>query len=125
MCHSWLRQVAMGPTQAMHRPLGSRLVQLHTLETIMGGLGHTWLDVLKVDVEGFEWGVLEALVGADEPLPFTQLQARASFSLGWCMSLWELLPSQGAVQVVRTSKVNLQVAQLLGSLPVLLCHSPL
>ena len=61
----------------MNRPVGGRLVQLHSLETIMEELGHSWVDVLKVDIEGFEWGVLEALVGSDEPLPFTQLQARA------------------------------------------------
>ena len=67
----------MGPARAMNRPVGSRLVQLYTLETIMDELGHAWVDVLKVDIEGFEWGVLEGLVGADEPLPFTQLQARS------------------------------------------------
>ena len=72
----WCCQVAIGPARVMNRPVGGRLVQLHSLETIMAELGHSWGDVLKVDIEGFEWGVLEALVGADEPLPFTQLQAR-------------------------------------------------
>ena len=67
----------MGKTRVMNKRVGGRMMQLHTLDTIMEELGHAWLDVLKVDIEGFEWGVLETLVGQDEPLPFTQLQVRA------------------------------------------------
>ena len=48
------------------------------LNTIMRGLGHEWLDMLKVDVEGAEWAAFEDLLAEDKHqlLPFTQLQAR-------------------------------------------------
>jgi Methyltransferase FkbM domain len=37
-------------------------------------LGHSWIDLLKIDIEGFEWEVLESLLSQPGPLPFTQLQ---------------------------------------------------
>jgi hypothetical protein len=48
------------------------------LNTIMRGLGHEWLDMLKVDVEGAEWAAFEDLLAEEKHqlLPFTQLQAR-------------------------------------------------
>lgn len=35
--------------------------------------GITWLDVLKIDIEGGEWGVLLELLDHDLPMPFTQI----------------------------------------------------
>ncbi|EIE27040.1 hypothetical protein COCSUDRAFT_64052 [Coccomyxa subellipsoidea C-169] len=45
-----------------------------TLGTIMKELKHDWVDVMKVDIEGAEWGFLADLVAKRLPLPFTQLQ---------------------------------------------------
>ena len=41
-------------------------------------LGHSWIDVLKMDIEGSEWGVLEQLLLERKLLPFTQLQVRST-----------------------------------------------
>lgn len=46
-----------------------------TLATIMKELKHEWVDVVKVDIEGAEWGFLEYQIARRLPLPFTQLQA--------------------------------------------------
>jgi hypothetical protein len=35
-------------------------VQLRTLSSMMVELGHSWIDVLKIDVEGSEFGLLES-----------------------------------------------------------------
>ena len=44
-----------------------------TLHTIMATLNHTWIDVLKVDIEGHEWPILNGWLEAYDVLPFTQL----------------------------------------------------
>ena len=44
-----------------------------TLQTIMTDLNHTWIDVLKVDIERHEWPVLKSWLLAYDVLPFTQL----------------------------------------------------
>ncbi len=48
------------------------------LTSVMRELGHDWVDLLKVDVEGAEWAALAGLLdeAPHAPLPFTQLQAR-------------------------------------------------
>ena len=53
---------------------GTEHVELRSLHTIMSDLGHRWIDVLKIDIEGAEWRALEGLVAKQAPLPFTQLQ---------------------------------------------------
>lgn len=45
-----------------------------SLATITEELHHEWVDVMKLDIEGTEWGVLKDLVAKKAPLPFTQLQ---------------------------------------------------
>ena len=40
----------------------------------MAELGHAWVSVLKIDVEGSEWGALAGLLRREGPLPFTQMQ---------------------------------------------------
>ena len=40
----------------------------------MRELGHKWVDVLKIDIEGNEWPVLEQMVTDKRPLMFTQMQ---------------------------------------------------
>ncbi len=70
-CLLWW-QVTLDPSRVMLR--GSEQVELKTLATIMHELGHTWLDIFKVDVEGAEWDALQGLLAAQAPLPFTQMQ---------------------------------------------------
>ena len=57
--------------------MGTRRVQpmnMHTLPTIMRTLNHTWIDVLKIDIEGFEYSVLQKLMKTSKTwLPVTQL----------------------------------------------------
>ena len=48
--------------------------EVKTLSTIMKELGHKWVDVLKIDIEGNEWPVLEQMVTDKRPLMFTQMQ---------------------------------------------------
>jgi hypothetical protein len=47
---------------------------VRTLHTLMQERGHTWIDVLKIDVDGAEWPVLNAFIEAGRPLPATQTQ---------------------------------------------------
>ena len=49
-------------------------MNLHTLPTIMSTLNHTWIDVLKIDIEGFEYSTLQRLMKTSKTwLPVTQL----------------------------------------------------
>ena len=52
-----------------------------SLGNIMAELGHDWVDVLKIDIEGGEWSVLKALLDTGRVLPFTQLQVREPLPL--------------------------------------------
>ena len=57
-----------------------------SLAKIMADLGHDWVDVLKIDIEGAEWAVLKALLKTGAVLPFTQLQVRACHL--WPLHTW-------------------------------------
>ncbi len=46
-------------------------VPVHRLSTVMTRLGHSRIDLLKIDIEGAEYGVIEQIVG--EGLPVRQL----------------------------------------------------
>lgn len=37
-------------------------------------LGHTWIDVMKIDVEGSEFDVFQQIAQSKTPMPFTQIQ---------------------------------------------------
>jgi hypothetical protein len=45
-----------------------------TLKTVMEENGHTWIDVLKIDIEGNEFAALNAMMDQFDVLPFSQLQ---------------------------------------------------
>merc|ERR1712232_1163355 len=45
---------------------------MESLTDTMSRLGHSWIDILKVDVEASEWSVFKALIQAGT-LPFSQL----------------------------------------------------
>eukprot|EP00884_Botryococcus_braunii_P008612 jgi/Botrbrau1/17752/Bobra.0127s0012.1 len=53
---------------------GVQNVPVKSLPTIMRELGHTWVDVLKIDIEGGEWRILDHLTRQPGRFPFTQLQ---------------------------------------------------
>ena len=57
--------------------MGNRRVEamdIQTLQTIMQNLNHTWVDVLKVDIEGFEYATLQQwMKHSKEWFPVTQL----------------------------------------------------
>ena len=67
--------------------------EVKTLSTIMRELGHKWVDVLKIDIEGNEWPVLEQMVTDKRPLMFTQMQVHYLTS----RSTWVLL--EGSVSL--------------------------
>ena len=52
-------------------------LSMQPLSALMAALGHDWIDVLKVDVEGLEWQIMESWLAAWDVLPFTQLQVCA------------------------------------------------
>ena len=62
-------------------------IDLKTLHTIMSDLGHRWIDVLKIDIEGSEWRALEGLLTLPGTLPFTQLQVMHHHCMMLCCSI--------------------------------------
>ena len=56
-----------------------------SLANCMADLGHDWVDVLKIDIEGAEWSVLKALLETGKALPFTQLQVRGFPGVHLCL----------------------------------------
>ena len=54
--------------------IGGVMRPVRTLRTLMRERGHAWIDVLRLDIEGSEWRVLDALVREGMPLPVTQAQ---------------------------------------------------
>ena len=52
---------------------------VQTLGTIMASLGHSWIDVLKIDIEGGEWAVFEKLFEEVQIFPATQIQIELHF----------------------------------------------
>jgi len=72
----------------------------YTLSTLMKMNGHDFIDVLKIDIEGYEFAVLASLVKEYEgrPLPFGQLQLEVH---AWnkpfheILTWWEALEAAG------------------------------
>jgi len=87
---------AQVPVLTLHDTMGRNrsAMAVRRLNTIMRGLGHEWLDMLKVDVEGAEWAAFEDLLTEEKHqlLPFTQLQARRpgrrSHPCSWRRPAW-------------------------------------
>lgn len=62
----------------------------YTLPTLMEMNGHQFIDILKIDIEGFEFSLLTDLIKAykGKPLPFGQLQLEVH---AWGKSFVEVL----------------------------------
>jgi len=78
---------ALGKTDN-HAP--GQAIPFYTLPTLMKMNGHDFIDVLKIDIEGYEFDVLSHLVSEykDKPLPFGQLQLEVH---AWSKSFLEFL----------------------------------
>jgi hypothetical protein len=75
---------SVGIGGAQYRQLSSDAPEsssnVQSLQAVMEGLGHVWLDVLKIDIEGHEWGLLsEYYATPDANLPATQLLVEFHF----------------------------------------------
>lgn len=71
---------------------------LKTLATLMAENGHTWIDMLKIDIEGSEFEALEGLFNSYEILPFGQLQLEIhlqKFPFPRFYPWWEQLEAKG------------------------------
>ncbi|KAJ7175784.1 methyltransferase domain-containing protein [Mycena filopes] len=76
--------------------------KMYTLESLMKMNGHTHIDILKVDIERWEFETLSALVkpylASGKPLPFGQLQLEIHlwhFSFAEFLHWWESLEDAG------------------------------
>ena len=54
--------------------IAGKVRPVRTLATLMRERGHAWLDVLKMDIEGGEWAVLDGFVRNGSALPVSQAQ---------------------------------------------------
>ncbi|KAJ7503828.1 methyltransferase domain-containing protein [Mycena galericulata] len=78
----------------------------YSLQGIMAELGHDFVDILKIDIEGSEFAALAAILAAFEgrPLPFGQLQLEVHIAspaspdistLGALSAFWSTLEAAG------------------------------
>eukprot|EP01068_Selenidium_serpulae_P017772 Selendium_serpulae@DN6406_c0_g1_i6.p1 len=78
-------------------------VKFGTLDEWMAERGHHWLDILKLDIEGAEYGVLESILSKGPP-PFNQLviewHSRLTTEARIQNDLIEKLKEYGYVEVV-------------------------
>ena len=78
-----------------HLPARFKMEQVETskleeLEAIMARLQHTWIDVLKIDIEGFEWELFKDFYRSGARLPATQVLVEFHFK-GESAEVWEVL----------------------------------
>ena len=59
---------------AIGNPAQSSPWQTKSLEAVMKGFGHKWIDVLKMDIEGGEWDFLESLFKEAKSIPVGQVR---------------------------------------------------
>lgn len=52
---------------------GKIQVASKSLTTVMGELGHNHIDLLKLDIEGSEYSLLESMLGKENPILPTQV----------------------------------------------------
>jgi len=78
------------------------VTKMYTLDSLMKMNGHTHIDILKIDIESWEFDTLSTLVksylAADQPLPFGQLQLEIhiwSKKFAEFLTWWETLETAG------------------------------
>ena len=76
--------------------------KMYTLETLMKQNGHTHIDILKIDIEGWEFETLTTLlrpyVASGKPLPFGQLQLEIHIwdkTFAGFLEWWQMLEAAG------------------------------
>lgn len=80
--------------------------EIHTLGGLMKMNGHTFVDILKIDIEGSEFDLLNSLLNAhfasgnNAPLPFGQLQIEIhlwnnNLNFNQFLAFWERLENAG------------------------------
>jgi len=123
--HKW----AIGAKDA-HGPDYDPNFQVYTVDTLMRLNGHSFIDILKVDIEGSEFDVLAGIclhyLSRGLPLPFGQLQVEihawdSTQSFGEFLAWWELLERAG-LRAFRTEP-NLVYVNLMGAKPNLAEYS--
>ncbi|KAJ3730356.1 methyltransferase domain-containing protein [Lentinula raphanica] len=84
------------------RPATSNEPAMYSLQSLMAMNGHDHIDLLKIDIEGWEFETLEELIKpyliSGEPLPFAQLQLEIHVwdkSFASFMKWWEMLEAAG------------------------------
>ena len=73
----------------VHKTLLMNLDKLEKLEDIMTRLQHTWIDVLKMDIEGFEWELFQDFYASGAKLRATQVLIEFHFP-GSTKMVWEV-----------------------------------
>ena len=66
---------------AIGNPAQNSTWQTKSLEAAMNSLGHAWIDVLKMDIEGGEWDFLECLFKEAKSIPVGQVRFWYIFGL--------------------------------------------
>jgi len=89
----------LSPVDA-HRP--QDLPKAYTLGSLMATNGHSHIDILKVDVEGWEFDIFAAILrpflATDEPLPFGQMHLEIHVwnkNFAEFLSWWEMMETAG------------------------------
>ncbi|KAF8481481.1 methyltransferase domain-containing protein [Gautieria morchelliformis] len=90
--HFWAWGLSGKDTHSSNDP-----IKMYTLDTLMKMNGHTFIDILKIDIEGAEFDALTDLINhyssltPPQPLPFGQLQLEIHARDGWGKDLSKLL----------------------------------
>ena len=66
-------------TYAIGDPAQNSTWQTKSLEAVMKDLGHKWIDVLKMDIEGGEWDLLDHLFREGKPIPVGPVRSVSKF----------------------------------------------
>ena len=65
---------------AIGNPAQSSPWQTKSLEAVMKGFGHKWIDVLKMDIEGGEWDFFENLFKEAKSIPVGQVRFDCTYA---------------------------------------------
>ena len=94
-----MSDVQLGPTDKHEEGDDPKL---YTLKNLMNTNGHSFIDILKIDIEGYEFDTLKEIVmpylETGEPLPFGQLQIEVHIwnkKFSDFLSWWEMLEAAG------------------------------